>query len=42
MDGVAAVFLVMSSLGIAVVIARVALNEVFRVARFASGDRPRQ
>jgi hypothetical protein len=42
MDGVAAVFLVVSSLGIGVLIARVALNEVLRVARIASSDRPRQ
>ena len=42
MDGVAAIFLVMSSLGLGVGIARVALNEVLRMARIASSDRPRQ
>jgi len=42
MDGVTAILLVVSSLGIGVAIARVALSEVLRMARIGSSDRRHQ
>jgi hypothetical protein len=42
MDGVAAVLLVLSSLGISVGLARVALNEVFRLAGIHTSARSRR